>query len=103
MNIGSSLILTRVLSHVRNSNDIALVKLATPVPVTETITPACLPEDGNILPHDAPCYVTGWGRMKSELSCTVELLVGPNTGREGFIVKKKIIHPYTHNTKLLLS
>lgn len=50
-----------------NSNDIALVKLATPVTFTDTIKAACLPEDGYILPHDAPCYVTGWGRMISEL------------------------------------
>ncbi|XP_049341918.1 chymotrypsin-like elastase family member 2A [Astyanax mexicanus] len=43
-------------------NDIALVKLANPVTVSDTIMPACLPEEGYTLPHDYPCYVTGWGR-----------------------------------------
>ncbi|XP_066499747.1 chymotrypsin-like elastase family member 2A [Hoplias malabaricus] len=46
-------------------NDIALVKLVNPVTFTDTIMPACLPEEGYILPHNAPCYVTGWGRMKT--------------------------------------
>ncbi|XP_043102059.1 chymotrypsin-like elastase family member 2A isoform X2 [Puntigrus tetrazona] len=48
-----------------NSNsirdDIALIKLQTPVTLSGTISPACLPPDGYILPHNAPCYVTGWG------------------------------------------
>uniref|UniRef100_A0A8C9TKS8 pancreatic elastase II n=1 Tax=Scleropages formosus TaxID=113540 RepID=A0A8C9TKS8_SCLFO len=44
-------------------NDIALVKLETPVTFSDTITPACLPDAGFILPNEAPCYVTGWGRI----------------------------------------
>lgn len=28
--------------------------------------PACLPASGEILPHNSPCYVTGWGRLWSE-------------------------------------
>uniref|UniRef100_A0A8C2JXL8 pancreatic elastase II n=1 Tax=Cyprinus carpio TaxID=7962 RepID=A0A8C2JXL8_CYPCA len=44
-------------------NDIALIKLESPVTPNDTITPACLPADGNVLPHNAPCYVTGWGRL----------------------------------------
>uniref|UniRef100_A0A3Q1GSH9 pancreatic elastase II n=1 Tax=Acanthochromis polyacanthus TaxID=80966 RepID=A0A3Q1GSH9_9TELE len=44
-------------------NDIALIKLSTPVKFSNTIMPACLPSSGEILPHGAPCYVTGWGRM----------------------------------------
>uniref|UniRef100_A0AAY4B7E7 pancreatic elastase II n=1 Tax=Denticeps clupeoides TaxID=299321 RepID=A0AAY4B7E7_9TELE len=46
-------------------NDIALIKLETPVPVSDTVTPACLPEPEFILPHDESCYVTGWGRIKT--------------------------------------
>jgi len=48
------------------SNDIALIKLESPVTTSETITPACLPTDGDVLPHNAPCYVTGWGRLYSK-------------------------------------
>ncbi|XP_048873187.1 elastase 2 like [Brienomyrus brachyistius] len=44
-------------------NDIALVKLETPVTFTDDIKPACLPEAGDILPNEAPCYITGWGRL----------------------------------------
>ncbi|RXN34504.1 chymotrypsin-like elastase family member 2A [Labeo rohita] len=44
-------------------NDIALIKLSTPVTFTDKISPACLPASGSILPHDFGCYVTGWGRL----------------------------------------
>ncbi|KAM6976930.1 elastase 2 [Aplochiton taeniatus] len=44
-------------------NDIALIKLSTPVTITDTIMPACIPDAGTILPNGAPCYVTGWGRL----------------------------------------
>ncbi|XP_031421444.2 chymotrypsin-like elastase family member 2A, partial [Clupea harengus] len=47
-------------------NDIALIKLQTPVTVSDSVMPACLPEAGFLLPHNAPCYVTGWGRMKTD-------------------------------------
>nr|DBA15755.1 TPA: hypothetical protein GDO54_003223 [Pyxicephalus adspersus] len=44
-------------------NDIALIKLSQPVEVSDTIQPACLPADGAILANNAPCFVTGWGRL----------------------------------------
>ncbi|CAD7678328.1 unnamed protein product [Nyctereutes procyonoides] len=44
-------------------NDIALIKLAEPVQLSDTIKLACLPEAGSLLPQDYPCYVTGWGRL----------------------------------------
>uniref|UniRef100_A0A665T5A4 pancreatic elastase II n=1 Tax=Echeneis naucrates TaxID=173247 RepID=A0A665T5A4_ECHNA len=44
-------------------NDIALIKLSTPVTFTDTIMAACLPNAGDIEPHGTPCYVTGWGRL----------------------------------------
>lgn len=47
-------------------NDIALIKLSTPVTFSNTITPACLPNSGEILDDGAPCYVTGWGRLWSK-------------------------------------
>ncbi|CAG03184.1 unnamed protein product [Tetraodon nigroviridis] len=47
----------------RIRNDIALIKLSTPVQRSDSIMPACLPASGEILPHNFPCYVTGWGRL----------------------------------------
>ncbi|XP_038190293.1 chymotrypsin-C [Arvicola amphibius] len=44
-------------------NDIAIIKLANPVELSDTIKVACLPEEGVVLPQDYPCYVTGWGRL----------------------------------------
>lgn len=52
--------------HSRSSNDIALIKLSTPVKFSDTIMAACLPNSGDILPNKAPCYVTGWGRLWSK-------------------------------------
>lgn len=51
------------MSH---SNDIALIKLSTPAKISNNIMPACLPASGEILPHNSPCYVTGWGRLWSK-------------------------------------
>ncbi|XP_056241364.1 chymotrypsin-like elastase family member 2A isoform X1 [Seriola aureovittata] len=47
----------------RIRNDIALIKLETPVTFSDTIMAACLPTSGDIQPNGAPCYVTGWGRL----------------------------------------
>lgn len=66
MGRGSFCPLTPFTLH--SSNDIALIKLAEPVQLSDTIQEACLPEEGSVLPHDYPCYVTGWGRLWSEYS-----------------------------------
>ncbi|KAL2296603.1 hypothetical protein Nmel_015925 [Mimus melanotis] len=47
------------------SNDIALVKLAEEVQESDTIRAACLPDAGKVLANDYPCYVTGWGRIRT--------------------------------------
>ncbi|XP_063032898.1 chymotrypsin-C-like [Melospiza melodia melodia] len=47
------------------SNDIALVKLAEEVQETDTVRAACLPAAGKILSNNYPCYVTGWGRVRT--------------------------------------
>ncbi|NXD18111.1 CTRC protein, partial [Nothocercus nigrocapillus] len=46
-------------------NDIALVKLAEAVQESDSIQPACLPPAGLLLPQDYPCYITGWGRIRT--------------------------------------
>ncbi|XP_062316169.1 chymotrypsin-like elastase family member 2A isoform X1 [Osmerus eperlanus] len=47
----------------RIRNDIALIKLPSPISFSNTVMAACLPDSGAILAHNAPCYVTGWGRL----------------------------------------
>lgn len=49
-------------------NDIALIKLKSRVQISDSIMPACLPENELVLPGGTPCYVTGWGRLWSELN-----------------------------------
>lgn len=51
-----------------DSNDIALIKLESPVTFSDSIMAACVPDADVILPHNEPCYVTGWGRLVSEYS-----------------------------------
>uniref|UniRef100_A0A673AQT2 Chymotrypsin-like elastase family member 2A n=1 Tax=Sphaeramia orbicularis TaxID=375764 RepID=A0A673AQT2_9TELE len=46
-------------------NDIAMIKLPSPVSFSDTIAPACLPDRGVVLPHGASCFVTGWGRLST--------------------------------------
>lgn len=55
------------------SNDIALLKLSSDVSITSWVKLASLPSSGMIMPHNHPCYLTGYGRISSEseaASCT---------------------------------
>ena len=47
------------------SNDVALIKLAEPVVLSERVQLGCLPAAGSLLPNLYPCYITGWGRLYS--------------------------------------
>ncbi|KAM6174126.1 chymotrypsin-like elastase family member 2A [Erethizon dorsatum] len=49
-----------------NGYDIALVKLAEPVTLSNKVQLACLPPASSILPNNYPCYVTGWGRLQTD-------------------------------------
>ncbi|KAB5546663.1 hypothetical protein PHYPO_G00074620 [Pangasianodon hypophthalmus] len=44
-------------------NDIALLKLDKAPVLSASIQMACIPPAGEILPHDTPCYVSGWGDL----------------------------------------
>lgn len=63
---GSHDLLLSQSSAPNSSNDIALIKLAEPVELSDTIQVACLPAKDTMLARDYPCYVTGWGRLWSE-------------------------------------
>uniref|UniRef100_A0A8D0W4S5 pancreatic elastase II n=1 Tax=Sus scrofa TaxID=9823 RepID=A0A8D0W4S5_PIG len=52
-------------NQLSKGNDIALLKLASPVSLTDKIQLGCLPAAGTILPNNYVCYVTGWGRLQS--------------------------------------
>lgn len=54
-------------------NDVALVKLAEHVTLSDSIRLACIPEPEAILPNNQPCYITGWGRLYSKdmLCCEI--------------------------------
>uniref|UniRef100_A0A4X2M919 chymotrypsin n=1 Tax=Vombatus ursinus TaxID=29139 RepID=A0A4X2M919_VOMUR len=46
------------------SNDIALMKLATPVQFSDTVSPVCLPSSADDFPAGSTCATTGWGLTK---------------------------------------
>ncbi|KAJ8012162.1 hypothetical protein DPEC_G00065820 [Dallia pectoralis] len=46
-------------------NDIALLKLGRRAVINDKVQLACLPENGAILTHNQPCYISGWGRLYS--------------------------------------
>lgn len=61
-----SRIASAVVTHpkyVQPHNDIAIVKLATPIKFTDTIRPICLPTQGEALPAGKKCAAAGWGRV----------------------------------------
>ncbi|XP_020371337.2 chymotrypsin-C-like [Rhincodon typus] len=43
--------------------DIALMKISSPVALSNSIELGCIPAPNTILPNNYSCYVTGWGRL----------------------------------------
>ncbi|XP_029682048.1 elastase-1-like isoform X2 [Takifugu rubripes] len=65
---GGTLIRTQwvmTAAHCVYSNDIALLKLSSPVSITSYVRTAYLPSFGEILPHNNICYLTGYGRTST--------------------------------------
>jgi len=48
----------------QNRADIALLKLSSPVKITNEVIPVCLPPANVMVAGGAECYVTGWGETK---------------------------------------
>ncbi|XP_007477559.2 chymotrypsinogen B-like [Monodelphis domestica] len=46
------------------SDDIALLKLASPARLVETVSPVCLPSASDNFPEGTTCVTTGWGKTK---------------------------------------
>nr|XP_046266196.1 transmembrane protease serine 2 [Scatophagus argus]XP_046266197.1 transmembrane protease serine 2 [Scatophagus argus] len=60
----------KIVSHegfnsINNDNDIALLKLKTPLTFTSTVKPVCLPNTGVDLSAGHQAWVTGWGALRS--------------------------------------
>ncbi|XP_056152890.1 prostasin [Lampris incognitus] len=47
--------------------DLALVKLTTPVTWSDYIRPICLPSSGALFPGGMLCHVTGWGDIRNNV------------------------------------
>lgn len=44
--------------------DVALLELVVPAPLTYTIQPVCLPSPVHSFQETAECYITGWGSTR---------------------------------------
>ncbi|GLD57421.1 uncharacterized protein AKAME5_000964800 [Lates japonicus] len=59
----------RIILHpnydsITNNNDIALLKLSSPVTFTDYIRPVCLAAGGSVFNNGTDSWVTGWGAVK---------------------------------------
>ncbi|KAL4839470.1 hypothetical protein H8958_002214, partial [Nasalis larvatus] len=52
-------------NNVAAGYDIALLRLAQSVTLNSNVQLGVLPQEGAILANDSPCYITGWGRTKT--------------------------------------
>uniref|UniRef100_A0A667X4R0 Peptidase S1 domain-containing protein n=1 Tax=Myripristis murdjan TaxID=586833 RepID=A0A667X4R0_9TELE len=52
-------------SSITNDNDIALLRLSSPVDFTDYIRPVCLAAAGSVFPAGTTSWVTGWGNIGS--------------------------------------
>ncbi|XP_045899477.1 prostasin-like [Micropterus dolomieu] len=50
------------------NNDIALLKLSSPVNFTNYIRPVCLAANGSIFNAGTSCWVSGWGNIETNIS-----------------------------------
>ncbi|XP_062401679.1 elastase-1-like [Sardina pilchardus] len=72
-------------NSVAGGYDIALLRLASEATLNSYVQLASLPPSGEILPHNNPCYITGWGltstggSLSSQLKQAYLPLVGHST------------------------
>ncbi|KFQ30229.1 Plasminogen, partial [Merops nubicus] len=59
--------------------DIALLKLDSPVTITDRVKPVCLPETNLMVERNAVCFLTAWGKTRDNRLKVVELPVLENS------------------------
>ncbi|KAG7478183.1 hypothetical protein MATL_G00077850 [Megalops atlanticus] len=52
-------------NRISNGYDIALLRLSTDATLNSNVQLGSLPPSGQVLPHNNPCYITGWGRTQT--------------------------------------
>lgn len=70
MSFSTGKTVNKIISHKKfdrktNDNDIALLKLSTPLTFTRTVKPVCLPNIGVDLSAEHQAWITGWGALRS--------------------------------------
>ncbi|XP_054585994.1 chymotrypsin-like elastase family member 3B [Nothobranchius furzeri] len=89
------------IEHVANGNDLALLKLDKSPILNDSVGVACLPAAGEILAHETPCFITGWGnlythgpmpdKLQQALLPVVEHSVCSSSGWWGTTVKSTMV------------
>ncbi|KAM3869115.1 transmembrane protease serine 2 [Diretmus argenteus] len=69
MSMGNGNSVRRIISHEKydkdtNDNDIALMRLSTPLTFSRTVRPVCLPNVGVNLSPERQAWITGWGALR---------------------------------------
>uniref|UniRef100_A0A667ZNB5 pancreatic elastase n=1 Tax=Myripristis murdjan TaxID=586833 RepID=A0A667ZNB5_9TELE len=60
-------------NNVASGWDIALLRLSSEASLNSYVQLASLPPSGQILPHNNPCYITGWGRTATGGNLSAQL------------------------------
>lgn len=78
------------------SYDIALLRLASYATLNSNVQLAVLPQQGTVLPNGYACYITGWGRTRSECrrgTPAPTILNLQETGWEGAAAGGRVFSP----------
>lgn len=77
-----------------NNNDIALLRLSSPVRFTDYIRPVCLAASGSVFNNGTDSWVTGWGAVKEGGEAVVGVSVFMCSVVHWFVCKQLLVlHP----------